>query len=70
MESSKTHELAAIDGAGIVDKIVGWDNDFKDNAGDGYVKFVEKYPELADIPNVGSLDDNTFSVEQYSPAHL
>lgn len=64
MESSKTHELAAIDGAGIVDKIVGWDNDFKDNAGDGYVKFVEKYPELADIPNVGSLDDNTFSVEK------
>lgn len=64
MESSKTHELAAIDGAGIVDKIVGWDNDFKDNAGDGYVKFVEKYPELANIPNVGSLDDNTFSVEK------
>ena len=64
MESSKTHELAAIDGAGIVDKIVGWDNDFKDNAGDGYVKFVEKYPKLADIPNVGSLDDNTFSVEK------
>jgi iron complex transport system substrate-binding protein len=64
MESSKTHEMAAIDGAGIVDKIVGWDNDFKDNAGDGYVKFVEKYPELADIPDVGSLDDNTFSVEK------
>jgi iron complex transport system substrate-binding protein len=64
MESSKTHELAAIDGAGIVDKIVGWDNDFKDNAGDGYVKFVKKYPKLADIPDVGSLDDNTFSVEK------
>lgn len=64
MESSKTHELAAIDGAAIVDKIVGWDNDFKDNAGDGYVKFIERYPKLADVPNVGSLDDNTFSVEK------
>ncbi len=48
----------------IADKIVGWDNDFKDYAGDGYVKFVEKYPKLADVPNVGSLDDSTFSVEK------
>lgn len=63
MESSKTMELAAIDG-NIADKIVGWDNDFKANAGDGYAKFVEKYPKLVDVADVGSLDDNTFSVEK------
>jgi len=65
MESSKTLELAALEGKDFTaDEIVGWDNDFKDNAGDGYAKFLEKYPKLADVPNVGSLDDNTFSVEK------
>ena len=64
MESSKTMELAAIDGDGIVDKIVGWDSDFRVNAGDGYTEFVKNYPKLADIPDVGSLDDNTLSIEK------
>lgn len=65
LESSKTLELAAIEGEDFTaDKIVGWDNDFKVNAGDGYAKLLEEYPELADVPDVGSLDDNTFSVEK------
>lgn len=64
MESSKIQELAAIDGVAIADKIVGWDNELKVYAGDGYVKLVEKCPKLADVPDVGSLEDNTFSVEK------
>ncbi|MGD6851760.1 MAG: ABC transporter substrate-binding protein [Candidatus Bathyarchaeia archaeon] len=63
LESSKTEELIALDG-NIADKIVGWDKDFENNAGDGYAIFVEKYPQLADIDDVGALDDNTFSVEK------
>lgn len=64
MESSKTAEFSAICGDSFADKIVGWDNDFKNNAGDGYQIYLNKYPQLADIPDVGSLDDNTFSIEK------
>jgi len=64
MESSKTAELAAIAGDGFAEKIVGWDNDIKRNAGDEYAVFVAEYPQLADIPDVGSLDDGTFSIEK------
>ncbi|SCL74372.1 ferrichrome/ferrioxamine B periplasmic transporter [Methanoculleus chikugoensis] len=64
MESSKTAELAAIAGDGFAEKIVGWDSDFKRYAGDEYAVFVEKCPQLADIPEVGLLDDNTFSIEK------
>jgi iron complex transport system substrate-binding protein len=63
MESSKTEELSAID-ANIADKIVGWDNDFRNNAGDAFAIFAEKYPKLANVTDVGSLDDSTFSVEK------
>lgn len=63
-ESSKTAELAAIVGDGFAEKIVGWDSDIKQNAGDEYAVFVEKYPQLADIPDVGLLDDGTFSIEK------
>ena len=64
MESSKTAELAAIAGDGFAEKIVGWDNDIKQNAGDEYAMFVARYPQLAEIPDVGSLDDGTFSIEK------
>jgi len=64
MESSKTAEFSAICGDGFAEKIVGWDNDFKNNAGDGYQNYLNKYPQLADIPDVGSLDDSTFSIEK------
>lgn len=64
LESSRTDELSAIYGEGFEDKIVGWDNDLKVNAGDAYQMYIEKYPKMADIPDVGSLDDNTFSIEK------
>jgi iron complex transport system substrate-binding protein len=63
-ESSHTPALAAILGDSFADKIVGWDTDFKDNAGDGYAKFVDKFPKLADIPDVGDHDFGTVSVEK------
>jgi iron complex transport system substrate-binding protein len=64
LESSKTHEIAAILGDEFAGKIVGWDNDFKKNAGDAYAKFVEKFPQLNDIPDVGSMDGGTMSIEK------
>ena len=64
MESSKTMEFASVYGDGFDNKIVGWDSDFRVNAGDGYTEFVKNYPKLADIPDVGSLDDNTLSIEK------
>ncbi|HII93251.1 MAG TPA: ABC transporter substrate-binding protein [Methanosarcina sp.] len=63
-ESSRTTELSAIYGDGFEDKIVGWDDDFKNFAGDGYQCYVKKYPMMADVPDVGSVEDGTFSVEK------
>lgn len=63
-ESSRTTELSAIYGDGFEDKIVGWDDDFKKFAGDGYQCYVKKYPMMADVPDVGLVEDGTFSVEK------
>ncbi|MGD6851759.1 MAG: ABC transporter substrate-binding protein [Candidatus Bathyarchaeia archaeon] len=62
-ESSHTPEVAAVYGEGFADLIVGWDNDFESYAGDGYAKFVEKYPELTNIADVGNIDLDTFNIE-------
>jgi iron complex transport system substrate-binding protein len=64
LESSKAPEIAAIAGEDFATKIVGWDDDFKKNAGDGYARFVEKFPSLATIPDVGSMYEGTMSVEK------
>jgi iron complex transport system substrate-binding protein len=64
LESSITQQIAAILGADFATKIVGWDASFKKQAGDGYAKFVEKFPQLQDIPEVGSMYEGTMNVEK------
>ncbi|MDW5549406.1 ABC transporter substrate-binding protein [Methanosarcina sp.] len=64
MDSTCTAEFSSVYGEGFDSKIVGWDNNLRDNSGDIYEKYVEKYPSMAEIPDVGSLDDNTFNVEK------
>lgn len=64
MDSSSVPELSAVYGEGFDSLIIGWDSALKDWSGDIYAKYVEKYPNMAEIQNVGSLDDNTFSPEK------
>lgn len=63
LESPHAQELIAIGGESSIQKIVGWDDDFEKLEKDTYEKFLNKYPQMADIPDVGSLTDNKFNVE-------
>lgn len=63
-ESSKLPEIAAVAGEACMEQVVGWDNDFIQNAGDWYAKYVEKYPSLAKVPDIGSMYEGTMSVEK------
>ncbi|AKB83563.1 periplasmic binding protein [Methanosarcina barkeri 3] len=62
--SRDLHEFAAIEGENFSKKIVGWGPDLKDTDKDTYDKFKEKYPEIENIPDVGSFSKGTFSVEK------
>ncbi|AKB59509.1 periplasmic binding protein [Methanosarcina barkeri 227] len=64
MDSTCTAEFSSVYGEGFDSKIVGWDNYLRENSGDMYEKYVEKFPTMAEIPDVGSLDDNTFNAEK------
>ena len=56
-------EFSSVYGEGFDSKIVGWDNNLRDNSVT-YMKNMWKISAMAEIPDVGSLDDNTFNVEK------
>ena len=45
-------------------KIVGWRSDLRQLDADTYNKYLEIYPEVADIPEFGSPYSGDFSVEK------
>ena len=55
------HEFAAVGGAEVIDKIVGWGTDIHKYDEDTYLKYAEKFPQIAGITDVGY--STTFSVE-------
>ncbi len=58
------HEIAAIEGDQFLSKIVGWGPDLVDSDKDTYLKIKESYPEVDDIPDIGSFLKGTFSAEK------
>lgn len=64
LESAFAQELAAILGDDFAKEIVGWDESFKKHAGDGYARFIEKFPQLENTPEVGSMYEGTMNVEK------
>ncbi len=57
------HEVAALIGEDFLTKIVGWGPDLNLYDQDTYLKYEEKFPEIANIPDVGYHYKGTFSVE-------
>lgn len=45
-------------------KVVGWREDFSQADPDGFARYLEKFPHLADLPTFGGFKDGTFDVEQ------
>ncbi|MHB9073143.1 MAG: ABC transporter substrate-binding protein [Desulfobaccales bacterium] len=64
LESSYAHEVAAILGDDFAAKIVGWDDSFRRYGGDGHARFMEKIPQLKNVPEVGNVFDGTINVEK------
>ncbi|QDU60423.1 Periplasmic binding protein [Planctomycetes bacterium Pan216] len=58
------YELALLLGEEMRGKLVAWGPDLKAYDRDGYEMFVEAYPWLADVPNIGSIYRDATSVEQ------
>jgi len=57
------HEFAAVGGAEVIDKIVGWGSDLKLYDQDTYLKYQESFPEIDEITDIGYHYKGTFSVE-------
>jgi iron complex transport system substrate-binding protein len=57
------HEFAAVGGAEIIDKIVGWGSDLNLYDQDTYLKYRDAFPQIYDIIDIGYHYKGTFSVE-------
>jgi iron complex transport system substrate-binding protein len=56
-------EFAAIDGEDFTEKIVGWGSELETKDFDTYCQYLQVYPEIADIPIIGSMSRNSFDTE-------
>lgn len=56
-------EFAAVEGEDFTEKIVGWGSELETKDFDTYSQYLEVYPEIADIPVIGSMSRNTFDTE-------
>lgn len=62
-QSLYAQEFAALEGENFTEKIVGWGSELETYDIDTYNEYLEKYPEIENIPTVGSLNKNTFDTE-------
>jgi len=58
------HEFAAVTGDSFLDRIAGWGPDLKLYDQDTYDAYVEQFPGMAEVPEVGYHYKGTFSVEK------
>ncbi len=70
VEGRSFYELSAVAGSVAVDKVVAWGDDLITADADGYKKFLEKFPALADKPVLGSVYSDALNLEDvlsYNP---
>jgi iron complex transport system substrate-binding protein len=63
-EGRQIYFTAALDGEDPFNRVVGWRDDFEKADNDGYHQYLDKYPEMADLPTFGGMKNGTFDVEQ------
>ncbi|MCR4264784.1 ABC transporter substrate-binding protein [Nitratireductor sp. ZSWI3] len=63
-EGRQIYLVAALDTDNPFKRVVGWREDFSQADPDNYAVYLEKFPEMADIPTFGGFKDGTFDVEQ------
>ncbi|MFN3718595.1 MAG: ABC transporter substrate-binding protein [Rhizobium rhizophilum] len=62
-EARQIHTIAALTGDHLLDKIVGWRDDFFSKDADSYTAYSERFPAIADLPRFGYVPNNTFDLE-------
>lgn len=63
-EGRQIYLVAALDREDPFKRVVGWRDDFSQADPDNYAIYLEKFPQMADIPTFGGFKDGTFDVEQ------
>ncbi|PSJ47401.1 ABC transporter substrate-binding protein [Zobellella endophytica] len=63
-EGRQVYLTAVLDRENPFQRIVGWRDDFNSADPDNYAAYLEKFPEMAEIPVFGGFKDGTFDVEQ------
>ena len=62
-EARQIHVIAALKGDKTFDNIVGWRDDLVKKDPDSYTAYVERFPQIADLPRFGYLPTGDFSLE-------
>jgi iron complex transport system substrate-binding protein len=62
-EARQIHTIAALTGDHLLDRIVGWRDDFLTKDPDSYAAYVERFPAIAELPRFGYVPNNTFDLE-------
>lgn len=62
-EARQIHVIAALTGEHMLDRIVGWRDDFLTKDPDSYAAYVERFPALETLPRFGYVPNGTFSLE-------
>jgi len=63
-EGRFVYSLAVLDKDNPFKRIVGWRKELQETDPEIYAAYQEKYPEIADIVDVGNLGNGSFSIEQ------
>jgi iron complex transport system substrate-binding protein len=63
-EGRQIYFTAALDTEAPFQRVVGWRDDFEKADNDGYHQYLEKYPQMADLPTFGGMKNGTFDIEQ------
>lgn len=62
-EARQIHVIAALKGAQTFDTIVGWRDDLLKKDPDSYAAYVERFPDIAKLPQFGYVPQGNFDLE-------
>ncbi|OSP54289.1 ABC transporter substrate-binding protein [Pseudoruegeria sp. SK021] len=63
-EGRQVFFTSVLDGENPFERVVGWRDDLKQASPESYDAYVEKFPQLTDVPTFGGFKDGTFDIEQ------
>jgi iron complex transport system substrate-binding protein len=68
-EARQIHTIAALKGAHTFDTVVGWRDDMLKKDPDSYAGYLERFPDIAKLPQFGYVPNGSFSLEAAVALH-